>query len=166
MVDFHKKLKEEREAEAKARLDRRMAKLSEDEKSPLRATPRVRKPKEDEEPVLGLHELDLPRVIQSRLIRITEEVAVLNGTISAINKRKLVLQDEAKAMLKQYGKLTFMVGEEKVSHYAITRSTVKADLLMQAKVPIAVIKACTVVKTAWSFRVTPAGEPVDVDDLE
>jgi hypothetical protein len=166
MADFKQALNAKREAEAKARLDKRMAKLSEDEKGSLRAPVRIKKVKVDDEPILGLHELELPRVIKSRLTQITEELGVLNGALSAIVKRKAILQDDAKELLKAYGKLTFMVGEERVSHFPTTRSTVKADLLMQAKVPISVIKACTKTSTSWSFKVTQAGEPVDLDDLD
>jgi hypothetical protein len=67
-----------------------------------------------------------------------------------------------KSIGEDYGLTKLTCNQNKVTRYKVRRSTIVKQLLLDAGVSHAIIKACTVDTDSWAIRVTPPG----ADDAE
>ena len=82
---------------------------------------------------------------------------------SEAKKAKKPLNATIKKLLGTYQVSKVMVGDNRVNYYNAPRRSIKAELLLQAGVPLSVIEKCTVATDAYTLKITPPGSE-DEDD--
>lgn len=150
MVDFTKKLKEQKLAEAEAKLQKRMSKIG-PAKPTLIPEPR-QKPKVPAEPVPELStqlkqkdDLALFRKMLKRHREITDQESLLKA-------EKGALTEDLKAFCEVY---KLEKGQDAGIHfvfYQTARKTIRKELLLAKNVSPAIILACTDISESAGFK--------------
>jgi hypothetical protein len=158
MVDFIKKLAEERAAEKAAALDAKIKSASTPDSPSLRPEKR-KKPKKDEEVVPELTSLSsVPSIERLKMIRLMGQHIQLSAQISGLESQKDAVADQLKDLCNRYSTGKFKHQDIKVSPYITRRSTIVKELLMSQNVPLATIVAATKTTQTPSIRITPPGK--------
>jgi len=162
MVDFTKKLKEQRAKEA---LDKQLAKVKASSAPNMNVTATVKKKKEEEPPPPDINDIeDIIPLDRADIRQLSLRHAEITKTQAVLKRQKKGLTADLKEFCKIYGLDRFMVEGNRASYYSTERSTISETLLLAEGIDIKTIKKCTVTKTVSQFRMTPAGEEEEGDD--
>lgn len=122
--------------------------------------PQARQQKDPEpaEVIPDIREYGLPLAIMSELSRITVGHLAYGKAIRMAEKSRKPMTERIKALCNHYGlEGAVMVDDIRLNHYPTTRRVLDPGLLVAAGVPPAVIDACYVTTTSWSFRLSDRG---------
>lgn len=158
MVDFVKKLKEERKQEAAEKLRLRMEKAAGVDKVNLTFGIGPSKDVEDEEPLQDIRDLDVPPAARVIITRYINQIAEVSKTESECRVIRKQLMEPAKAILQKYGLTKLYVAGNKVNFYPSKRYSLNETLLLQHGVSPRTIALCKVPSEGSTLRVTAPGQ--------
>lgn len=108
----------------------------------------------------------IPASEMSTLVELVQMHLEYGRAESVAKKAKKPVTLALKTLCSDYGVTKALCQGVRITYYPMTRETISMELLLEAGVSLATIKACTIKTDSYAVRISPPGEEEDDVDTE